>query len=216
MSENRHGTSDAGRTWAAPLLLATLVATTAACGGDGGQTSNCEPRCSIHEMCVNGLCIPIDAGLEALDVLEDAGETPDAEPEDGPPDEALGEDAAPEDGGPPDGDAGGYNIGRPCREDTECRGPGEATCVTAIVVFGNPWEWPGGYCTSTCDATDLDSCGEGALCLSIPLVGWNGCVQSCTPGVPDDCRESEGYQCLDPASIPGGLVPAPFCAPTLF
>jgi|GEM_PF-2537172 len=215
MPDGRHGTSEAGRTRTAPLLGTALVVAAAACG-DGAPMSSCEPRCRLDEMCVHGRCIPIDAGLDLFEAVEDAGETPDAEPEDGATGEAPGEDAGSEDGGRPDGDGGAYNIGDPCRDDTECRGPGEATCVTTIVVFGNPMEWPNGYCSSTCDTSDLGSCGEDALCLSIPFVGWNGCVRSCTPGVPDDCREDDGYQCLDPASIPGGLIPAPFCAPALF
>ncbi|MBN1772899.1 MAG: hypothetical protein JXB32_16635 [Deltaproteobacteria bacterium] len=216
MPDERLGTSrGAGWIRAATLLGAVFATGVAACG-DGHEASNCEPSCTIHEMCVDGRCVPIDAGLDVLEVVDDAGDAPDVETEDDAEDDGAAEDAALEDVGPEDVDAGGHNIGDPCREDSDCRGPGDATCVTAIVVFGNPWEWPGGYCTSTCDSTDLDSCGEGALCLSIPLVGWNGCVQECTPGVPDECREAEGYQCLDPASIPGGLVPAPFCAPMLF
>jgi hypothetical protein len=215
MPDERRGAGDDTRRVGSTALLLVLLAGAAACG-DSGQTSNCEPRCSIHEMCVNGLCVPIDAGLDVLEVVDDAGETADVEPEAEAVVDVPAEEVGPEDVGREDGTPGEYNIGDPCTEATECRGPGEPTCVTAIVVFGNPWEWPGGYCTSTCDAADVESCGPGNLCLSIPLVGWNGCLRECTPGVPDDCRETEGYQCLDPASIPGGIVPAPFCAPQLF
>ena len=215
MPDQRQATSGgADRVGSAALLLAVLVGATAC--GDSSQTSNCEPRCTIHEMCVDGLCLPIDAGLDIFEVVDDSGEAVDVEPEAEAMVDVPEEDVAAEDVGPEDADVGGYNIGVPCTTVDECRGPGDPSCVTTIVVFGSPWEWPGGYCTSTCDATDLESCGEGALCLSISLVGWNGCVQACTPGVPDECRETEGYQCLDPASIPGGLVPAPFCAPALF
>jgi hypothetical protein len=214
------------RTWSGGLAGAVVLAAAlgigagwAACGGSGGTDEGCNPPCGINEVCVDGLCITPDGGTdapdtpdtaEAMDTTEatDTADVSEFVPVDGT--------EAGDEGGRSDVDATGFNIGGACTTATDCVGPGEVTCMTEIVVFGRPWEWANGYCSASCDVADPGSCGPDNVCVSISFIGWVGCLQGCTPGEPGQCRESEGYSCLDSASIPGGFIPAPICAPTLF
>jgi hypothetical protein len=152
--------------------------------------------------------------VEATDTA-DTADTSEFVPVDGTEDGPVEAEAVDEGGGS-DVDATGFNIGGACTAATDCAGPGDTTCMTEIVVFGRPWTWANGYCSATCDGADPSSCGPGYVCVSISFIGWVGCLKGCTPGVAGECREAEGYSCLDSASIPGGFIPAPICAPTLF
>ena len=112
---------------------------------------------------------------------------------DGPGDDRGGDGM--EDSG---GDAAVRNTGEPCTVDGDCTGPG-GNCMTTLsittpIVLDIPF--PGGYCSSTCVATDPDSCGPGAWCLDASGYGGpTGCVKTCTDST--ECRESEGYTCSD-------------------
>jgi hypothetical protein len=106
-------------------------------------------------------------------------------------------------------------LGSSCAGDTDCVGPGTATCLTSITVpvIGSI-DVAGGYCTATCDAADPESCGPGSWCINLLAVVY--CMKACTPGTPGECREEEGYICFDPASMPYLGLPGPFCVTNFY
>jgi len=188
------------------------------CGGGGSSSEGCDPPCTMLEICVDGVCEPSDAG-DALDAPPD--DVPaEAEAEAEGADEAAGEEAG-EEGGADEGrsevDAAGSNVGAACTADTDCVGPGTATCLTTIVLpIVGGIDVPGGYCSSSCDGADPLSCGEGFWCVNLSILGWVSCFKGCTPGTPGECRETENYTCFDPSSIPTLGLPGPICIPQFF
>lgn len=103
---------------------------------------------------------------------------------------------------------GWEGLGEACETDEDCQGyPGERRCVQDILSLINV---PGGYCTSCCDAEEIDGCADGIDC-----VGANGvylvCVAHC--GSDEDCRQEEGYVCRPIYYIPE-VFPGNYCLPT--
>ncbi|MBI5501215.1 MAG: hypothetical protein HY907_13295 [Deltaproteobacteria bacterium] len=209
------------------LVLGFLVALAAAawwaCGDSGGGAEGCNPPCIAAQVCVDGMCVGSDDGgadadataeaeAEAeVEVVEEVVEDVPAETDFAPVDGTGDADAR------SDADPSTYNVGEACSGDGDCVGPGDATCMTtvALPIIG-AIDFAGGYCTSTCDPADASSCGTGAVCVDLSFIGWVGCFQSCTPGTPGECRESEGYTCFDPSSIPYLPIPAPVCIPQIY
>jgi hypothetical protein len=93
-------------------------------------------------------------------------------------------------------------IGDPCEVSTDCSPTGERICDIT--------QKPGGYCTVfNCEP---DECPEEAVCVKFgdaisavegcedPLgagpYARTYCLKKC--GENNDCRESDGYKCLDP------------------
>ena len=73
-----------------------------------------------------------------------------------------------------------------------------ADCASFSFCQVDPFEAPGGYClTVGCTVGDDSTCaaaGDGT-CIDFGDGGQPLCVDTCT--VPSDCRESEGYDCVD-------------------
>jgi hypothetical protein len=186
------------------------------CGDDG--TTDCVPACGAGEICVAGVCQTAgdaDGGTDA-DVTPEAEAEVEEEAEVAPEvdGDGMGDGDAPledgtgdrmEDGG------GGRNTGEPCTTAAECTGPG-AICMTELSIttpLPMTIPFPGGYCSSTCSASDPDSCGPGAWCLDASAYGGpTGCVKSCADS--SECRESDGYTCSNFM-----IFPQNFCAPPL-
>ena len=202
------------------LVVVVGAAAWWACGDSSSPDEGCNPPCSAGQVCIEGVCfVAVDGGGDA-DAEPEADADPEAVEE---TTEVAEEDAAPESDFTPvdgtDADArpdstGPSNVGEACAGDGDCYGPGEATCMTtvALPIIGGI-DFPGGYCTSTCDGADPTSCGDGAICINLSFVGWVGCFQTCAVGTPGECRESEGYTCFDPASMPYLPIPSPVCIP---
>lgn len=156
---------------------------------------------------------PVDAPVDlppeiTPDVLPDLPFeiTPDVRP-DVRPDVTPETEVRPEADGRPEADVTtGRNTGEPCSSAAECRGPG-ADCITTLPdPYGGTWTWPGGYCTSDCDADG--TCGAGGYCADGTFVGLpRMCVKPCT--VETECRTAEGYICSNYYFF------EPFCGPPL-
>ena len=201
------------------LLAACAMTAWWACGDSGTPADEgCNPPCAAGQVCIEGVCF-----VEVSDGGGEADATSEAEAE--AVAEVEEEDAAPESDftvvegtddadGRSDVDPSLYNVGESCGADGECRGPGDATCMTTIDlgVFYSI-TFPGGYCSSTCDGADPMSCGAGAVCVSISFIGLSQCFQSCTPGTAGECRESDGYTCFDPSTMPYVPITVPVCIP---
>ncbi len=66
-------------------------------------------------------------------------------------------------------------------------------CAEGSVCETDAFEWPGGFCRSVgCSVGDDATCHGGVCTLS---GDDNECLVSCTGD--DDCRESDGYRCID-------------------
>ena len=176
--------------------------------GDDGSTGDCNPACGPGTVCVSGVCQTVgdaDGGGEAdvtpeaeAEAMEEAEVAPEVDGDgmgdgDGPGDDRGGDGM--EDSG---GDAAVRNTGEPCTVDGDCTGPG-GNCMTTLSIttpFPLSIPFPGGYCSSSCDGADPESCGPGAYCLDASAYGGpTGCVKTCTDST--ECRESEGYTCSD-------------------
>ncbi|MDP9036700.1 MAG: hypothetical protein M3O50_18015 [Myxococcota bacterium] len=99
-------------------------------------------------------------------------------------------------------------IGDKCTNSTDCSVRGDRVCDTSQ---------PNGYCTLfNCTS---NSCPNNAACVefnaSVPGCPYNDyrspsrtgrtfCMASC--GSDSDCRQSDGYMCLDPSSAPWNAV----------
>jgi hypothetical protein len=205
--------------WVVVLVAFGIAAAWTACGGSGGGDEGCNPPCGINEVCIDGICQASDAGTDALpdtvDVPDEATDASEFAPVDGTEEGAVDDAAEAVEDARSDIDAAGFNIGEACAGDTDCVGPGDPTCLSTIPlpVIG-AITFTGGYCSGTCDGADVGSCGPDALCVDLSFVGWVGCLQACTPGVPGQCREAEGYTCFDPASIPYLPIPGAVCVPS--
>jgi hypothetical protein len=198
------------------FLFAGLVAIAAAgagcCDCPTACESGCNPPCDPGQVCVGGICVTADAGTDVPDAVPDVeteaeADVPPADVPDVAEDEASAEDVG----------GGENNVGEPCSAPSDCHAPAsvsEVLCLTTMMVFGRAFEWPNGYCSGTCDPGAPDSCGDGTICISVPILGWTGCARRCEPGTPGQCRELEGYACLDPASIYPIVLDAPVCAPS--
>ncbi|MBI5489492.1 MAG: hypothetical protein HY905_19320 [Deltaproteobacteria bacterium] len=207
------------------LLVAAAATAWWACGDSGSSAEGCNPPCTADQVCVDGRCVAADDGGGEADAAPEAEAEADAVEEvveEVVEDAAVESDFSPVDGSG-DGDARSdadpstYNVGEACTGDGDCVGPGDATCMTtvALPIIG-AIDFAGGYCTSTCDPADAASCGTDSVCVDLSFVGWVGCFQSCTPGTPGECRESEGYTCFDPSSMPYIPIPGPVCIPQLY
>jgi hypothetical protein len=105
-------------------------------------------------------------------------------------------------------------IGDPCEVSTDCSPTGERLCDIT--------QKPGGYCTVfNCEP---DECPEEAVCVKFgdavsvvegcddPLgsgpYARTYCLKKC--GENNDCREDDGYKCLDPRKAWGAVVLDPY------
>jgi hypothetical protein len=105
-------------------------------------------------------------------------------------------------------------IGDPCEVSTDCSPTGERLCDIT--------QKPGGYCTIfNCEP---DECPEEAVCVKFgdavsvvegcedPLgsgpYARTWCLKKC--GENNDCREDDGYKCLDPRKTWKAVVLDPF------
>jgi hypothetical protein len=98
-----------------------------------------------------------------------------------------------------------YNIGDRCEDESLCWTPEEPVCLTEDppLVGTTVFTWQGGYCTSSCDPHDTESCGLANVCAT--RTGFEGmCFLTCSEIFP--CRN--GYRCaplgewsLDPAPV---------------
>jgi len=202
---------------AIPVILALAGSVAAPGCGDSSLPVWCDPPCAANEECVSGVCSRLDPEA-GFDFVVDT--TPPEDDAGAPPDDGTAIDDGRADAGDDAGpdftlDASTFNIGAACGDPSQCVGPGDPNCMTEISVYGFGVPFPGGYCSSSCDPGNPDSCGPAAVCLALAMIGWEGCATSCTSGATGECREDEGYTCLDLGSfgIPG--VP-PICAPRLF
>lgn len=96
----------------------------------------------------------------------------------------------------------GGQIGDACATDADCTVPPDAECWTTIGGGMAPEiTFPGGYCSKDCDPESSDNeCGDVAGCSSFGVSGGQGSVTltMCAPpcGSDAECREDEGYRCL--------------------
>lgn len=73
-------------------------------------------------------------------------------------------------------------VGQPCGNNLDCTFTGDAECIT---------DWPGGYCSRTCDD---GFCGAGASCEELDCGGpCNVCLSTCVSDT--QCRGDEAYIC---------------------
>src|SRR5690349_11791190 len=92
----------------------------------------------------------------------------------------------------------GFTVGDSCTTGNDCGGQ---VCVVRS-------EFPGGYCSMTCDK-DAD-CPHGSVCIAGVLQGQaetTACLRTCTKD--SDCRS--GYRCA-----PGHQSPNLVCVGTAF
>ena len=110
-------------------------------------------------------------------------------------------------GGSGAGTTGGGQIGDPCVSNDDCKVPADAECWTTIGGgFAPEITFPGGFCSKACDTNGAsDQCGDEAGCSSTSVSGGQGSVTltMCSPPCSSnaECREAEGYTCLQ--IIPG-------------
>jgi hypothetical protein len=94
-------------------------------------------------------------------------------------------------------------TGSPCSENAECEG---GLCLTELIVVGQSWELPEGYCSQPC-TLDTD-CDPGSTCyqqVDDDAVDVGGaCVKSCTR--PTECRSE--YTCDNETCLPSTPVGA--------
>lgn len=121
-------------------------------------------------------------------------------PPDIPPDEPWPD--VPPDPTEPDAPPGGI-VGDACSSWYECRGmpTPEADCWWDIMGY---LRFPGGYCSAYC-SSDWE-CGTEGDCVDLMFITM--CLRTCD--YIEDCRESEGYDCMDLPFVGGG----PYCLPT--
>jgi len=108
----------------------------------------------------------------------------------------------PPDPADPDVMPGGI-VGDGCSSWYDCTGmptPG-AECWTDIMGF---LSFPGGYCSANCSSSW--ECGTLGECVDLSFISL--CLRTCD--YVEDCRETEGYDCMDMPFVGGG----PFCLPT--
>ncbi len=88
---------------------------------------------------------------------------------------------------------GAAAVGDPCTANTDCAAnTGDPACLDDAL-----WGLPGGYCSEWCSLSALD-CPAGAVCVDF-TVEHGLCVQLCTSDT--ECRQSEGFACLDPSGM---------------
>lgn len=82
-------------------------------------------------------------------------------------------------------DAGSGAPGSPCEDDSECGADGFGQCIPEFA------DWPGGYCTRSCD---VDACPMGAECIEADSGGQPVfiCLAACQTD--NQCRP--GYACV--------------------
>ncbi len=106
--------------------------------------------------------------------------------------------------GLPDGWQG---FGEACETDDDCQGyPGERRCIHDILSLINV---PGGYCTSCCDAEEIDGCDDGIDCVGANNV-YLVCLAHCDSD--EDCRQGDGYECRSIYYI-SDVFPGNYCLP---
>lgn len=92
------------------------------------------------------------------------------------------------------GAACGVMLGMACRNDSDCGGPG--ICVNQDTTHAF---WPGGYCAVR--AADCPARMVGARSTTINGVADSYLHATCDDA--DDCRLSDGYQCVGRICLPG-------------
>jgi len=110
-------------------------------------------------------------------------------------------------GGSGAGAAGGGEIGDPCTTSADCTAVPGSECYTTL--GGGPVPtitFPGGFCSKACDTQSSEKeCGEKAGCASVGQSGGgvSTTLTICSPPCANDgeCRQAEGYKCLQ--IIPG-------------
>ncbi len=95
-----------------------------------------------------------------------------------------------------------------CRLDTSLCSAGGVTgelcisnddCESGNCLAENIAGWPKGCCTQDCNPSNINDCGSGNLCLSVPIMG-HLCFASCQET--SDCRP--GYSCF-PTETSGSI-----------
>lgn len=85
---------------------------------------------------------------------------------------------------------------------------GFSDCAVGSICFADPWENPGGRCTTVgCTVGDDSTCATGGdgHCITLPTIATGtGCVDRCTGD--GDCRVAAGYRCFD-----GGATAGKYC-----
>jgi len=169
-------------------LLPVLAVAGLACGsatttsGDDGGTGDASPADVPGEADT-----PAEADIQPPDspteTIEDAGgDEPDAAP--------------------------GRAVGAPCNHAEQCAdGPVPGECLTMVWAI----EAPNGYCTAIGCHDDADCPGGAAAAACAELYGGvRACFRRCEVEI--DCRNSEGYRCIDPdGDDPAPSVCLPFC-----
>ena len=89
-------------------------------------------------------------------------------------------------------DAGIGGPGSPCQNDSQCGSDGLGQCSPDVA------DWPGGYCTRSCEA---DACPAGAECIEADSGGQP--VFICLAGCQSDGQCRVGYTCatIDAAGV---------------
>ncbi|MBL8679616.1 MAG: hypothetical protein JNK05_10645 [Myxococcales bacterium] len=209
------------RAWFA-ISLGAIVAALGACVPQPDATGRV--RCGEGEICPAsfecrfGRCCPIGAGASACPTeatlpriddgslaCDDNGACPNAYGYEC----RQGRYCCPRDGNPATGPCARGALGMPCNMTTACVAPtetpndgGAAAGICRVNVLGFPL--PNGYCSSSCNAANLDSCGARGVCISFVLDSL--CVAR--------CRLPEGQEIGPCRTEPFGQTPSPYvCLP---
>ncbi len=97
-------------------------------------------------------------------------------------------------------------VGRSCAIPEDCLEPPKTAVTNEECLSGGEWEWPGGYCSFTCDAIN-NNCPEGSHCEELMATGANPtvCIKNCYNKT--QCP-APGYVCADvPGTNYGGCIP---------
>jgi len=94
----------------------------------------------------------------------------------------------------------GAGLGDACSDSTDCGRSG-------LCLAEDPFGFPGGYCSSSCNPMLTGECG-GGVCVETDAPDQGLCLLGCT--MPTDCRA--GYGCND-RMIFFGMLPDSACVP---
>lgn len=105
-------------------------------------------------------------------------------------------------GPPPDAGPPSATVGNPCQADVDCATPGNTStfCFRPILPDGGASQFPDGYCSATCQSSEVCSTDMSASCITLGQAPnqLDACLKQCpqneTDGGQNSCRV--GYACL--------------------